>query len=62
MSVEQNLLKLGIELPEVSAPVANYVPGLAITGEMILIIVRIWAGIRLRSDLTRLFDRQVNHR
>ena len=31
MNVEQNLLKLGIELPEVSAPVANYVPGRAIT-------------------------------
>ena len=27
MNVEQNLLKLGIELPEVSAPVANYMPG-----------------------------------
>ena len=26
MNVEQNLLKLGIELPEVSAPVANYMP------------------------------------
>ena len=31
MSVEQNLQNLGIELPEVSAPVANYVPGRAIT-------------------------------
>ena len=31
MNVEQNLLKLGIELPEVAAPVANYVPGRAIT-------------------------------
>ena len=31
MSVTQNLQNLGIELPEVSAPVANYVPGRAIT-------------------------------
>ena len=31
MDVEQTLINLGIKLPEVAAPVANYVPGLAIT-------------------------------
>ena len=31
MDIEQNLHNLGIELPDVAAPVANYVPGLAIS-------------------------------
>ena len=31
MDVEQTLINLGIKLPEVTAPVANYVPGRTIT-------------------------------